>query len=178
MKKVIVLISVLMCLCFSGLTVSADVMDPKIPSSDEAVTTTDPNVMAPATPDVTTAAEDDADTVDADTDEELKQKQRDRALNTGVTIMDSAMYILGIIAIVIPMLITAFYLCARVNPPVFARIFTIITLGKINYEEITVAQMLLRTVPVMVIGFFLGTGQFREYLSRFWYVILDKLGIS
>lgn len=175
MKKVIILLSVLFCMSFNSLTVNADVMDPKIPEST-AVTTTNPGVIEPTVPEeeVTDSAEE----IDDSTDEELKQRQRDRALNTGVTIMDSTMYILGIIAIVIPMLITAFYLCARVNPPVFARVFTIITLGKINYEEITIGQMLLRTVPVMVLGFFLGTGQFREYLSRFWYVILDKLGIS
>lgn len=145
----------------------ADVMDPKIPES--TVTTTDPNVIVPNTPEtseVTTVA----------IDEELKERRQDRALHTGVAIMDSVMYCLGLIAIAVPMLITAAYLCARVNPAVFTQFFVLITLGKINHEEITAPQMLLRTIPIMTVGFFLASGQFRDVLSRFWFIITDRMG--
>ena len=148
----------------------ADVMDPKIPES--TVVTTDPNTIQPNTPEITTVPEETTVAID----EELKERRQDRALHTGVVIMDSVMYCLGLVAIVVPMIITAFYLCARVNPAVFTRFFVLITLGKINHEEITAPQMLLRTIPIMVVGFFLATGEFRSVLSRFWFIITEKLG--
>lgn len=163
------------------LRVNADVMDPKIPVQTVVTTAeSDSNVMLPADPNITESTDNSGneDGIENKVDEELESRQQDRALKKGVAVMDSIMYILGLISIIVPMTITAFYLCARVNPPVFARAFNIITLGKINYEEITVMQMLLRTIPIMVLGFMLATGQIRDYLRQFWYIILDKLGVS
>lgn len=163
---VTIIVMVLLMIMSTTPVVFADPMDPmnKVSATD-AVTTVKGESIAKNQLQTTISGSESTSTDDDYTQEEWEEEEKTRK---GVQIMDSIMYLAGLVGFVLPVLYMGLYLGARIMPSIFMPLYRFITRGRVQPEDIPVHIMFLRTIPVACIGVFMMTGQLRVVFKYIW----------
>ena len=155
--------SVLLVVLISTSVVSADPMDPINGINGGVVTEANENVMAPNQPDnPTTNPTHDKGNLSI---EEYEKSEKTRKSSQW---MDTVMWALGVFCVTIPVVYLAIYSGARITPIVFAPIFHFITLRKVHVEDVSIPQIVFRTLPLITVGVLLALGYIKSLLGFVW----------
>lgn len=173
-KRYFLVLAILICgvFCFN-LPASADAMDP-LNNYDTKTTTTNRGgtMSAPSPNGSSSSSSDDSTDEDEDTDLTLDEYQSQRRTTKLSQFMDSCMWIIGGVALLLPMIYLGIFFMAKVHPSFFGLVFYFITFKRVNADDIPVKVMVVRTLPISVLGFFLMNGTIKQVLRIVWFYVL------
>lgn len=160
------IIFVIVCLiCFFPIIVYGEVKDPMDPLNgvDSYVDVTSPPDAIMVAPTLTDEATPSSTAITPNNkDKDIKEKQKEAFSNRFIIAVDSSIWVAGVIAWVIGPVILVSGLLTRNYPVIFGPIFRFITFGKGNVEHMSIVSPLLRSVPLIIFGFFCLTGYIKE----------------